>query len=1472
MVQVRLLQFLIMKKLFLLLYVLSVCAFLSGQSKRQGSVAATPTAKSMLAGAFIDVNTPGYPQSSYTVQQLIENVLISGGANCAASVTNVVVSPGLSATNPSRSWGYFNKGTTAFPFNEGLVLMTGQASQAGNSFIAGNLSGTLGTLGDPDLATAIGVPNSNLRDATYIQFDFVPVTNEITFNYIFASEEYSGGFACNYTDGFALLLKKVSDPTYTNMAVLPAGGGPVSVTNIHPFVSASCPAINQQYYAGNNTANIETNFAGRTIPLTATAPVIPGETYRFKMVLADYNDTEYDTGVFFQAGSFNIGVQLTDPSGNPLPSNISICAGSSQVLNATVPVAGATYQWYLNGGPIAGATASSYTATQAGVYSVQVLVPGSTCPGSAEVTIATLPQPQALDAALSVCSATANGIFNLTSAQPAISNTPGATFKYYLSLADATAGNTNTIPNPAAHTSSGGVVYVRVTSGQCSDIAELTLTVNPTPAPPVITASSTFICGSSGVTLTSSYSTGNTWSNGATTQTITVTTPGTYTVTHNSGACTSAPATVVITAATNPNVQITGNLAFCQGGSTTLTATASGTGNTFLWSTGATTPNITVSAGGTYTVTVTTSQNCQYTQSVTVQADTPPVAQGSSLSICSPAATGTFDLTSAQPSISTTPGVVFTYYVNQTDANNGNANTIGLPTAHVSGTATVYVRVTSGSCAVVVPLQLTVSQTVVPTITASSTVICGTGSVTLTSNFATGNTWSTGATTQSITVTTPGTYTLTNTSGNCTGAPASVTITGNPDPNVQITGNTAFCAGSSTTLTATANGTGNTFLWSNGATTASTTVNTAGTYTVTVTTPGNCQFSQSVTVSQNPVPVAQNAALSTCSPTNTFTFDLTSAQPSMSTQPGVTFTYYINAADANAGNTNNITTPATYNSGTATIYVRVSTANCAVVVQLQLTVTVTPAPVITQSAPAICGTTPVVLTSNYATGNVWSTGATTQSITVTTPGTYSLTVANGTCTSQPVSVNIVQNNDPNVQITGNLSFCPGANTTLTANVTGTGYTFLWSNGSAAQSTVVNTAGTYTVTVTTPAGCQYTASATVTTDAPININIAQPAQITCTNPSITLNASASTFQAGATILWTASAGGNIVSGANTLTPVVNEGGNYTLTVTNNFGNNCSQQQTVTVVENNLPPVITLTANDMNICAGETVTLTASGAQDYTWTGLPGSGNTQVVSPTVTTTYTVTGMGANGCQGTVANITITVVPAITSTLEDVQFCEGLSDVLDAGSGPNYTYLWSTGATSQTITVDTPGTYTVTINNGVCSQTFSANASFTPPVEVKEIVYENNTLTVIVDDPSPDLEFSIDNGLTWQSSNIFANILRNTTYFISVRYKGQTCFGTVEYLTFFIGNAITPNGDGINDHIDFTGVSKYKNFSASIHDRYGKEVFRASPSKTVWTGNYTNFKVSTDTYWYKVTWTDPITQKPVLRTGWILVKNRD
>ncbi|MET3536251.1 T9SS type B sorting domain-containing protein [Chryseobacterium limigenitum] len=760
----------------------------------------------------------------------------------------------------------------------------------------------------------------------------------------------------------------------------------------------------------------------------------------------------------------------------------------------------------------------------------------------------------------------------------------------------------------------------------------------------------------------------------------------------------------------------------------------------------------------------------------------------------------------------------------------------------------------------------------VPVITSSSSSICFGSSVTLTSDHATGNVWSTGETTQSITVTTPGTYTVTYSDSVCTSPVASITIATEPDPNVEITGNLVLCEGSNQ-LTASSNGTGNTYTWSTGDTGNTISVSAAGSYTVTVTTPAGCQYQQSVEVSQGVVPVVQNASLSLCSNSGTGTFDLTSAESNISSTPGVSFAYYGNQADANAGNNNTIATPNAYSSASATVYVRVGSSDgCFKIAELNLTVNVKPVPLITASSTVICDNSPITLTSNLPTGNIWSTGETTQTITVSNGGTYTLANNNGICISDPVSIVIDQGIDPNLQITGNLTFCEGDSTTLTATTSGTGNTYIWSTGSTASTITVTTPGVYTVTVATALGCEYQESVTVTMDPLIIVDIATPSQpITCIIQQLTLDATASVYQPGATFLWTATAGGNIVSGANTLNPVVNAGGIYTLTITSITPSGCVKQSSVTVIQDTTPPPISLTASKLTICNGESVTLTASGASSYTWIGLPGNGNTQTVSPTSTTSYTVSAIGANGCTAQTI-ITITVVPAIISSLSDIQICEGNKGLLDAGSGPNYTYNWNTGETTQAINPTLEGTYTVTINNGVCSKVFSAIVSYTKVPEISEIVYQNDALTILAknNETSP-LEYSIDNGISWQSSNIFYNIHKNTEYTVRVRNVRTLCDVAVAYYTFFLPNTITPNEDGYNDVISFAGITKFNNFSATIFDRYGQQIFKATAQNPVWDGKYLGRVIPTATYWYTASWEDKISKKQFKISGWILLKNR-
>ncbi|WP_131725114.1 T9SS type B sorting domain-containing protein, partial [Chryseobacterium sp. ERMR1:04] len=332
-----------------------------------------------------------------------------------------------------------------------------------------------------------------------------------------------------------------------------------------------------------------------------------------------------------------------------------------------------------------------------------------------------------------------------------------------------------------------------------------------------------------------------------------------------------------------------------------------------------------------------------------------------------------------------------------------------------------------------------------------------------------------------------------------------------------------------------------------------------------------------------------------------------------------------------------------------------------------------------------------------------------------------------------------------------------------------------------------------------------------------------------------------------------------------------GGTYTLTITSATPSGCVKQSSVTVIQNTTPPPVSLTATSLIICKGESTTITAAGAISYTWNGLPGNANIQTVSPIVTTTYTVTGVGTNGCVAQ-KSITITVVPEIVSSLADIEICKGNKGSLDAGAGPNYTYSWNTGETTQIINPTLEGTYTVTISNGVCAKTFSAKVTYTQVPEILDIVYQDDALTIKVkNNENLPLEYSIDDGVTWQSSNIFYNVHKNTEYAIRVRNIRTLCDASVLYYTFFLPNVITPNDDGHNDVISFAGIAKFKNFSATIFDRYGLQIFKATKENPVWDGKFLARVIPTATYWYIASWEDRITGRPIKLSGWILLKNR-
>lgn len=580
------------------------------------------------AGNFIDVNVPPYVGSTYTPTQLVTNILVGSGSGCGApNISNVSVTPNHPVTNNDRAWGYFHRGTSNFPFQEGIVLSTGFARKAGNTAQA-SMSDNNGGSFDADLSAAIGV--TNISNASILEFDFVPTSSQMKFRYIFASHEYEGSYPCpplQFDDAFALLLKpNTAGSTYTNLAVLPGGAGLVSVPNILP-ASFSCGPVNAQYF-GSLLPNA-TNYNGRTVPLTAEATVIPGQSYHIKMVIADARDTIYDSAVFLEAGSFDIGVTIVDAAGNPLPKTLNVCDNTPQVLKALVATTpGMTFQWYKDNVIIPGATNVNYTATSPGVYTVKISIPGQNCPAEASITIIGGTSPTIQNAILKLCSTTSNFTFNLDDAKPLISTTAGSIFKYYLTQADAVAGNNSFITNPTSFNGTDGqIIYVNVSNGAfCSKVALLTLRKEETPVA-VIAASKLRICQGESVVLTATggvtYQWGDVNTNGGV-RTVSPSLTTTYNV-YAIGAqgCKSLqPAGVTIEVVPAITSNLTGGW-ICNGDNITLDA-GSGPNYTYQWSTGATTQTITIGVGGVYSVTINNGV-CSKVYTTQVNIAVPPV-------------------------------------------------------------------------------------------------------------------------------------------------------------------------------------------------------------------------------------------------------------------------------------------------------------------------------------------------------------------------------------------------------------------------------------------------------------------------------------------------------------------------------------------------------------------------------------------------------------------------------------------------------------------------------------------------------------------------------------------------------------------------------------------------------------------------------------------------------------------------------
>ena len=348
----------------------------------------------------------------------------------------------------------------------------------------------------------------------------------------------------------------------------------------------------------------------------------------------------------------------------------------------------------------------------------------------------------------------------------------------------------------------------------------------------------------------------------------------------------------------------------------------------------------------------------------------------------------------------------------------------------------------------------------------------------------------------------------------------------------------------------------------------------------------------------------------------------------------------------------------------------------------------------TSGATAICQGSSVTLTASSGSSYLWSNGATTQSINANIAGNYIVTVTNSsgcTSTASPVTISIIS---PTATITpsGATNICSNSSVVLSANA---GTSYLWSNGSTTQSININTAGTYTVTVTQSGGCSISSSGTTVTikAAPSSIVNASGPTTFC-NGNVTLTSGATNC----TYLWS--------NGSTTSSIIVSTSGNYICTATATNGCSIASNPVSVTAQTGTVATPTITASgSTTFCAGSSVNLTSSTGSSYLWSN---GATSQTINVTTGGTYYVTVSQSGGCAATSAGKTITVNPVATFTISTsgpLSFCQGGNVIISVSSTNAQGYVWYknntviSNATASSYKATTAGTYIVRVQRGSC-----------------------------------------------------------------------------------------------------------------------------------------------------------------------------
>lgn len=1001
---------------------------------------------------------------------------------------------------------------------------------------------------------------------------------------------------------------------------------------------------------GENTTTLD---AGNHFDYTwsngaTTSTIIVGEgTYSVTV----FNESGCDAMDEIVVGNSSLSVDLG--------ADTSICSGATVVLDAG-PI-GTQYNWST------GETTPSIIADQPGEYMVTVSdAGGCVVMDTVEIT-AGGDVVLMLEGAPFLC----EGTSQILDAGPGFDT-------YNWSTGETTQSIT---------ISTEGTYAVSVSSGECALSDSITVTI---PIVAVNLEESVTICeGATAVIEAEGDFDSYLWNTGAMTSNISVSTAGNYSVTVTKDGCTASDLILINVA--SPDLDLGPDIGICEGGTALLDA---GPGfSDYFWSLGSMTPSVTVGTSGMYSVTVTDENGCAAMDTIMVEVGDLSVDLGGDIDLCA-GSTATLDPGGGFDSYTWSTGATTqsisvnmagTYMVtvsnggceasDEVDINTGElelnlgpdiilcneeTTTLDAGSDYVSylwmpgsltsqeiivspGTYTLIVTDENGCTATD---EISILDGTVEVDLGADLLLCSGETILLDAgaNF-TNYSWSTGATTSSITVSTAGVYSVTVSNGYACEASDQIVVELNNN-SIDLGDDFVLCDGNSAILEVPDNF--ESYLWSTGQSTHQIAVNAAGTYSVSVMDAQGCTFEDEITA------IFGSASVSLGPDTTVCEGELVALDPgqdyfSYLWMPGG-FTAQAIAVEA----------------GTYTVFV-VDENGC--VASDEITVSYSSSSIDLGPDVSICeGGTLTLTAGSEFTDYQWSTGQTSNQIIINTTGTYSVTATdlNACAVTDEILVSI---NTPNLDLGPDVSICTNSSIVLDASTNFE--TYDWSTGASTNAILVTTAGLYSVTVTDEDGCTETDEIEVSVGA-ISVDLGEDRNI-CEGGTTTLSVS----DIYDTYLWSTGATINEITVG---TPAI-----YGLTVTDG---DCEASDIITITTGEISVDL---GEDKVLCSGESTLLGAGpGFSAYLWSN---GMDTEEIIVTEAGTYAVTVMDGD-CEA-VDSVVVSIIELTVDLGADIIICDGTNTTLDAGSG-YANYLWSTGASSQQIFVDTLGIYSVIVED--------------------------------------------------------------------------------------------------------------------------------------------------------------------------------